>query len=69
MNFKDYYQSLPDQSPKVEMRNKLLKELDIQYSTFYQKLNTGTFTKLECERISEVLGFKVNDLFPEYIQP
>ncbi len=68
MNFKDYYQALPDQSPKVILRDKLLSALDMKYSTFYQKINTGSFNKLEREKIAQVLRTPVNELFPEHLQ-
>ena len=66
MIFKDYYQALPDQSPKVLLRDKLLRALGMKYSTFYQKMNAGTFTKLEREKIAQILETPVIDLFPEY---
>lgn len=68
MTFEDYYRSLADKSPKVETRDKLLQELDMKYSTFYQKFRSGTFDKLEREKIAEVLKREVTDLFPNHNQ-
>ena len=66
MIFKDYYKSVSSQSPKVLLRNKLLRTLGMKYSTFYQKLNTGTFNKLEREKIAQVIGKPVTELFIEH---
>ncbi len=68
MTFEDYYRSLPDRSPKIEIRDELLQELDMKYSTFYQKFRTGTFDKLEREKIAAVLKREVVELFPTHNQ-
>jgi hypothetical protein len=66
MTFKDYYEAIPDKSPRVEIRDELLRQLDMKYSTFYQKMNTETFNKLEREKIAEVLKVSVTELFPNH---
>ena len=66
MTFKDYYQSLAVKSPKVEIRDELLRELGMKYSTFYQKLRTETFDKLEREKIAAILERDVVELFPNH---
>lgn len=67
LSFRDYYHSLPDKSPRVEIRDEICKALDIIESTLYGKIKRNSFTKLEMERISEITGQRVESLFPDLV--
>lgn len=54
MVFKDYYDSLPDDS-KETMRNRILAESGMSYTTFYYKLRHNTFKPLEERLIDRII--------------
>lgn len=54
MVFKDYYDSLPDDS-KETMRNRILAESGMSYTTFYYKLRHNTFKLLEERLIDRII--------------
>lgn len=51
--FKEYYQSLGDEL-KIELRNEILNECGISYSTFYAKVNKQNFSTLEKKEIERI---------------
>ena len=53
MVFKDYYDSLPDDS-KETMRNRIIAESGMSYTTFYYKLRHNTFKPLEERLIDKI---------------
>ena len=67
MALKEYYQNLGKQStPQQAFRNMLARECDVTEMTVYRWLS-GEVTphKLKQEKIAELTGFKVEDLFPK----
>jgi hypothetical protein len=66
MTLKDYYDSLDETSPRVKFRDAIVKSCGVTIDTFYKWLNGGTkdVPKLAKEKISEISGIQVNDLFP-----
>lgn len=65
LSFKDYYESLPAESPRVVIRDRIAKELGIAIPSLYDKIRNQRWTNLEKRAISELLGMKVEQLFPE----
>lgn len=53
MVFKDYYDSLPDDS-KETIRNRIIAESGMSYTTFYYKLRHNTFKPLEERLIDKI---------------
>ncbi len=53
LSFKEYYQSL-EEEPKIQLRNVILNECGISYSTFYAKLNKQNFSNLEKKEIERI---------------
>ncbi len=66
MTLKDYYESLDDNSPRGNLKDKIISECGISPATFYNWVNgnTSDIPKTAKERISEITGIKVNELFP-----
>jgi hypothetical protein len=66
MTLKNYYESLEDTSPKVKFRDAIVEKCGVTVDTFYKWMNGGTrdIPKLAKEKISEISGIPVNDLFP-----
>lgn len=62
--FADFYKALP-RKKKGEIVKKLIMELDIAGSTVALKLGNNNFSKLEKEKIAEILQEPVHQLFPE----
>ena len=54
MVFRDHYNALPDKR-KEEVRNTILTESGMSYTTFYYKLRYNTFKPLELKLIANVL--------------
>lgn len=54
-NFKEYYNSLLDDE-KEELRNKILSESGMSYTTFYYKLRTDSFKPLEIALIKRLIN-------------
>lgn len=66
MNLFELYDSLGDKTPKTEFREKLTRECGVAEMTLYRWLN-GTVTpdKLKREKIAQVTGISVEELFPK----
>ncbi len=67
--FLTYYQSIKERKKRGETINTIARECDISYVTVQQKLRRlkngkNTFSKLECERIAQILKMSVEELFP-----
>jgi radical SAM superfamily enzyme YgiQ (UPF0313 family) len=64
MAFKDYYEALPrKEAPRV--RDQIMSSCGWAYvSSFYYKMQRDSFTKLEREKISVVVGLPEAMLFP-----
>ena len=63
---KDYYDSLAVEDPRVQLRNKLAKECGVTIMTVYRWINGEIIPdKLKREKISEIVGIAVDELFPE----
>lgn len=54
MVFRDHYNALPDKQ-KEEIRNTILVESGMSYTTFYYKLRYNTFKPLELKLIANIL--------------
>lgn len=65
MDFKLFYQNLPDKLEKRKIRNNIISTCRIQHSTFYSWLYRQKIPALAQEKISEILGKPIEDLFPE----
>lgn len=67
ITFKRYYERLRKRDPQIELRNKIIRECGISMATFYKWLNSDTshIPKLAKEKISEITGIPVEDLFPD----
>jgi hypothetical protein len=67
LTFKDYYKQLGKRDPQIELRNRIISECGISTATFYKWLNrkTDTIPKLARQKISEITGIPVEDLFPD----
>jgi predicted DNA-binding transcriptional regulator AlpA len=74
MNFKNYlppmaldsfFKELNKQNPKVLLRNEILKKTGMPISTFYYRLSTGSFNKRDKKKIAEIIGYSINQLFPD----
>ena len=55
MVFKDYYQSLDEES-KIALRDRILSETGMSYPSFYYKLANDTFKPLERKLINELIS-------------
>ena len=53
IDFRDYYSGLPD-NKKEEVRNAILTESGMSYTTFYYKLRNNSFKPLELKMIDEI---------------
>lgn len=51
--FKDYFNALPDDNARLELRNKLVPKY-ISYPSFYRKVTENAFTELEFEKLEEI---------------
>lgn len=63
-NFVEHYKSLSWKG-KSELNKMLLLHCDISYPTVYRKMLNHTFSKLEKEKISQLLNQPVEELFPK----
>ena len=54
MEFKDYYAAQTD-NKKEEIRNAILIESGMSYTTFYYKLRNNSFKPLEIKMINEII--------------
>lgn len=66
MNLSELYESLSEKTPKTEFRELIRNECGVAEMTLYRWLN-GTVTpdKLKREKISQVTGISVEELFPK----
>lgn len=55
MVFKDYYDSLSD-ADKETVRNRILSESGMSYTTFYYKLRNDSFKPLETRLICKIIS-------------
>lgn len=55
MVFKDYYDSLSD-ADKETVRNQILSESGMSYTTFYYKLRNDSFKPLEVRLIRKIIN-------------
>lgn len=55
--FKYYYENLSEEE-KTAIRNDFLIASGLAYSSFYYKLRTGKFTKLEQSKLEELCNHK-----------
>ena len=55
MNFKDYYDNLPDDDTRNAIRDIMWPKY-MAYTTFYTKIRMNTFTELEFEKLEEITG-------------
>lgn len=52
--FRDYYSGLPDDK-KEELRNTIMQESGMSYTTFYYKLRNNSFKPLELKLIENAI--------------
>jgi ACT domain-containing protein len=65
MALKDYWEKLPEASPKSDFKERVISECGISNSTFYNWMNGITdIPKTSRERIATIAGKQVSDLFP-----
>lgn len=63
---KDYYDSLTVEDSRVLLRNKLAEECGVTIMTVYRWINGEVIPdKLKREKISEIVGIPIDELFPE----
>lgn len=62
MAFRDYYDTLSD-DVKETVRNRILGESGMSYTTFYYKLRNNTFKPLEKKLIDNI----INDVNPKVL--
>lgn len=65
MSFRDLFNDLSTESPRIVLRDLILSKTGMKYSTFYSKLQNDTFTFLEKKEISSITGISEEILFPE----
>ena len=65
MEFIAYYQNISEKTEKRELRNKIIDACKIQHSTYYSWLHRKTIPLLAQEKIAEIIGKPVEELFPE----
>ncbi len=53
--FLKYYKSLQTEK-KIEVRDEFLLKSGLQYPSWYSKIRTGNFSKLEISALSEICG-------------
>ncbi len=66
MTLKEFYQNIPkNRAPRAEFRRRLAGECKVSVMTIYRWLS-GDVTPgaLERDKISEITGIPVDDLFP-----
>lgn len=64
MALKDYYESLSPNSPRKEIRDRILKECGITEMTLYRWISGDVIPeKLKQEKVAEITGVPVDDLF------
>lgn len=55
--FKEYYESLPDDKARTDLRNEFVPKY-ISYPSFYRKISDNSFTELELEKLEEITNQK-----------
>ena len=64
MTFTEIYKAIPDIAKKREFRKKIIDVTLIEPGTFYTWINRKRVSPLAQEKISELLGKRVEELFP-----
>jgi len=68
MTFNDYCNKLKNRDPHLEFKLLVMAECDVTAATFQNwKAGKTRPGKLQKEKISELTGISVNDLFPKII--
>lgn len=62
-DFRTYYKSF-NWKQKNKINKVLCEQLDRSYPTIWRKMENNTFTKLEKEKIAEILHKPIDELFP-----
>lgn len=57
MVFRYHYDRLSEEE-KSEVRNEFLKASELSYTTFYNKLRKGNFSRLEKNKLEEICNIK-----------
>jgi hypothetical protein len=65
MSFRDYFFTLPDTSPRVDLRDEICTKLVMPQTTLYDKIRNNRFTMAEKIIIAELVGQSIQSLFPE----
>lgn len=66
MALKDYYQDLENSSPRNLFRQRLIAECGVNVTTVFRWINGEVIPdKLKQEKISELTGIPVDELFPK----
>lgn len=53
LNFSDYYKNLSEL--QADLRNKVCDKLEISYKTFYNKINSDSWSTIEREAIAKIV--------------
>lgn len=65
MALMDYYNKLSDVSPKAAFRRRVMNECDVDRTTVHRWFSDDIIPdKLKREKIAEIAGVKVEELFP-----
>lgn len=70
MTLKDYYEKLPDwhSAPKIQFRDQLVKECGVSVMTVYRWFSGECVPdKLKREKVAELTGIPVEELFPKQV--
>lgn len=67
MTLSDYWKELGKNDPRKLLKERIISELGIAMPTFrkYVSGKTKGMSKLNKEKIAEIIGKPVNELFPE----
>lgn len=65
LSFRDLFYSLPETSPRVDVRDKICNKLGVAVSSLYDKIRNNRFTKSEMMVIADLLEQPIETLFPE----
>lgn len=65
MALKEYYESLPIDSPRIEIRDRIVNECGITKPTLYRWISGDVIPdKLKQEKVASIMGVPVDVLFP-----
>jgi len=65
MNLQDYFKDLRKTNPQREFIEKVSKECGVSDNTIYYWIKNNNAPKLAKEKIAEITGIEVTELFPE----